>query len=163
VRVLSLFGALLVFVASMLGHAAVCRMPSTVNAVFRFIFVASVLGIALSLWLYMTFGFSSPQLWSGLLSYALFCELYVFLFTLAKGSISANLLVNLSQCHIMDADIDHLYDSGSMVAARIDRMVALGLLEEACGVLVLTNRGSRLIRAFGRLRAFFHHPPLSEL
>jgi len=161
--VVSLFGALLVFVASMLSHAVICRMPSTVNTVFRFIFVASVLGFALSLWLCWTFGFPSPQLWSGLLIYALFCELYVFLFTLAKGSISANLLVNLSQCDMMDADIDQLYDSGNMVAARIDRLIALGLFEEAGGVLVLTNRGSRLVRAFDRLRAFFHHPALPEL
>jgi predicted transcriptional regulator len=95
--------------------------------------------------------------------YGLCCELYVFLFTLAMSSISANLLVSLSRRAMTAAEIEQLYDSRAMVSSRIDRLVAVGLFDETPAGLELTAKGARTVRTFGRLRTFFRHPSPVDL
>lgn len=155
-------GTLVVFVSAVLIHAAVCRAPIALNNVFRFAAVGGVLGLVWAMWLYGGYGFASPQFWAGVLVYGLFCELYVFLFTLAMSSISANLLVSLSRQPMNSVELDKLYDSREMVASRLDRLVAVGIFEEAPAGLRLTAKGERLVRTFGQLRAFFRHLPAAD-
>jgi hypothetical protein len=155
-------GALGVFVGAVIAHAVVCRLPIGLNIVFRFVLVGGVLGLAWTWWLYGTFGLA-PQFCAGVLVYGLCCELYVFLFTLAMSSISANLLVSLSRRAITTAEIEQLYDSRAMVSSRIDRLVAVGLFDETPAGLELTAKGARTVRTFGRLRTFFRHPSPVDL
>jgi hypothetical protein len=156
---LALLGALIVFAAAVAAHAVSCRVPASLNIVFRFVVVGGVFGLLWVWWLADRFGLAAPQFWCGVLVYGLCCELYVFLFTLAMSSISANLLVSISRQDMTSAEIDKLYDSRAMVSSRIDRLVAVGLFDETPAGLVLTEKGRRTVRTFGRLRRFFRHPP----
>jgi predicted transcriptional regulator len=79
------------------------------------------------------------------------------------SSISANLLSSLSRRAMTAAEIEQLYDSRAMVSSRIDRLVAVGLFSETAAGLALTTKGKRTVRTFGRLRAFFRHPPPVDL
>jgi hypothetical protein len=159
---LPVFGALIVFAGAMVAHAIICRLPVGLNIVFRFVIVGGVLGLVWTWWLYGNFGLA-PGFWAGVLVYGLCCELYVFLFTLAMSSISANLLVSLSRRAMTAAEIEQLYDSRAMVSSRIDRLVAVGLFDETAAGLKLTTKGARTVRTFGRLSAFFRHPPPVDL
>jgi hypothetical protein len=159
---LPVFGALGIFAGAVVAHAIICRLPVGLNIVFRFVIVGGVLGLAWTWWLYGTFGLA-PGFWAGVLVYGLCCELYVFLFTLAMSSISANLLVSLSRRAMTAAEIERLYDSRAMVASRIDRLIAVGLFEETAAGLALTAKGTRMVLTFGRLRAFFRHPSPVDL
>jgi hypothetical protein len=121
-------------------------LPVGLNIVFRFVIVGGVLGLVWTWWLYGNFGLA-PQFWAGVLVYGLCCELYVFLFTLAMSSISANLLVSLSRRAMTAAEIEQLYDSRAMVSSRIDRLVAVGLFERSGG---------------SALFSVTHHPSISS-
>lgn len=157
-----LAGTLLLFVAALLGHALLSRMQMPPNIVLRFLLAGSVVGVGLVWWLYDKYGIAAPQMWGGLLLYAFCCELYVFLFTLVISSISANLLINLFLRDMTDADIADLYDSRHMVAARLDRLVSVGLLDESSEGLKLTKKGVQTVRIANRMKRFFRHPPPSS-
>jgi hypothetical protein len=150
---------ILFFIAAVLGHFILSRLRIPANIVLRFLLVGNILGAGLVWWLYTNYDISAPQMWAGLLVYAFFCELYVFLFTLVISSISANLLINLFLREMTDADMPHQYESSHMVAARLDRLVAADFLEETSDGLKLTKKGVRLVRLFNRMRVFFRHPP----
>jgi hypothetical protein len=151
-------GALLGLIVAVVGHAVVCRVPMPLNVVTRFLLIGGLVGIALVWWLLNGWGVTTPQAWAGAAVYAFCCELYIFLFTFAMSSITANLLTNLSRSEMNDADIEQLYDSRHMVATRLDRLVAVGLVDEGPSGLRLTTAGTRMVRAFDRLRSLFRHP-----
>jgi hypothetical protein len=151
-------GALLCLMMAVVGHAVVCRAPMPLNVVTRFLLIGGLLGICLVWWLLNRYGATAPQTWAGAVVYAFCCELYIFLFTFAMSSITANLLAKLSRSDMSDADIERLYDSRHMVATRLDRLVAVGLVDERPTGLLLTTKGERMFRAFHRLRGLFRHP-----
>jgi hypothetical protein len=153
-----LVDALFAVVIAVIGHAGLCRAPIPLSVVTRFVIAGSVVGACLVSWLLGRYGAAAPQTWAGALVFAFGCELYLFLFTLAMTSVSSNLLSNLSQRDMTDMDIAQLYDSRQMVAARLDRLVAAGLLAERPTGLQLTAEGARMVRTFRRLRDFFRHP-----
>jgi hypothetical protein len=109
-------------------------------------------------WLFNRYGATAPQTWAGAMVYALSCELYIFLFTFALTSITANLVGKLSRCDLTDTDIEQLYDSRHMVATRLDRLIAIGLVVERPAGLQLTRKGARMACTLSRLRGFFRHP-----
>jgi len=153
-----LIDALLALAVAVLGHAGLCRAPLSSGVVTRFVIVGSLVGACLVSWLLGRYGTAAPQTWAGALVFAFGCELYLFLFTLVMSSVSSNLLSNLARRDMTDMDIARLYDSRKMVGARLDRLVAAGLLTEQPNGLQLTAEGARMVRAFGRLRGFFRHP-----
>ncbi len=128
------------------------------NVVTRFLITGGVVGACLVWWLFNWYGATAPQTWAGAVVYAFCCELYVFLFTFAMSSITANLLAKLSRCDMTDTDIEQLYDSRHMVATRLDRLVAVGLVDERPTGLRLTAEGARIVRIFRLLRGLFRHP-----
>jgi hypothetical protein len=77
---------------------------------------------------------------------------------MAMTSVAANLLANLARRDMTDADIEQLYDSRDMVAARLDRLIAGGLLADDGSGLQLTAEGQRMVSLFRRLRGSFRHP-----
>jgi hypothetical protein len=151
-------GALLGLMIAVVGHAVLCRAPMPLNVVTRFLITGGLVGTCLVWWLLYRYGPTAPQTWAGTVIYALCCELYVFLFTFAMSSITANLLAKLSRCDMTDTDIEQLYDSRHMVATRLDRLVAVGLVDERPTGLSLTTEGARMVRTFRRLRGLFRHP-----
>jgi uncharacterized membrane protein YeaQ/YmgE (transglycosylase-associated protein family) len=155
-----LAGALIGLVIAVLAHAGISRVLTSLNLnmVVRFMIAAGIVGACLVGWLLDRYGVSAPQSWAAVLVYAFGCELYVFLFTLAMSSVTANLLTNLSRRDMTDMDIGQFFDSRQMVAARLDRLVAAGLLDEGPTGLALTPKGARTVRTFGWLRGFFRHP-----
>src|SRR5262245_54257590 len=134
-------GVFLGLVVAVVGHAALCRTSLPLNVVTRFLIVGGVVGICLVWWLIGRYGAAAPETWAAALVYAFCCELYIFLFTFAMSSITANLLGRLSQSGMTDADIEQLYDSRHMVTTRLDRLVAVGLIQESSTGLCLTARG----------------------
>jgi uncharacterized membrane protein YeaQ/YmgE (transglycosylase-associated protein family) len=151
-------GALLGLMMAVVGHAALCRAPVPLNGVTRFLLIGSLVGACLVWWLVHRYGATAAQTWAAAVVYAFCCELYIFLFTFAMSSITANLLANLSRSDMSDADIEQLYDSRHMVATRLDRLVAVGLVDEGPTGLRLTTEGARMVRTFRRLRGLFRHP-----
>jgi hypothetical protein len=45
-----------------------------------------------------------------------------------------------------------------MVATRLDRMIAVGLIKETPAGLCLTPKGARMVGVFRHLRQLFGHP-----
>lgn len=154
-----LVGTLLFFGFAVLAHAGLSRVQLPLNVVLRLLIVGGIIGVGLAWGLLENYGIAAPQTWAGLLIYGFCCELYVFLFTLAMSSVSANLLVNLLQRKMTSSDIERLYDSRQMVEARLDRLIGAGLLAETSNRLRPTPKGVRMVRIFSRLRAFFRHLP----
>lgn len=146
------------WVLALTAHAVACRLPRPGNSVIRFLIVGCLTGIALIATLASHYGLSIYCA-AGVLIYAFLCELYIFLFTLAISSVSANLLLNLSVRNMTQQEIDRRYESSVMVNQRIDRMVGTGLLEEGPKGAQLTLRGLRLFRMFDLARRFFRHDP----
>lgn len=97
------------------------------------------------------------EILGALLIYAFACELYVFLFTLTLGSVSAQLLVLLAQSPRSPSALDASYSGRDMTERRIERMACNGLIVARDGLIELTGRGRRLVGAFASLRRFFGH------
>jgi hypothetical protein len=153
-----LVGTLLALTIAMVAHAVLCRASMPLNSVTQFVITASLVSSCLLWWLFDRYGVTAPQTWAGATVYALCCEFYVFLFTFAMSSITANLLSNLSRRDMTDTDIEKIYESRHMVATRLDRLVAIGLVDEGPTGLRLTAAGARMVRAFRLLRSLFRHP-----
>jgi hypothetical protein len=151
-------GVLLALVIAVVGHAGLCRASMPLNVVTRFLITGGLIGAGLVWWLISRYGATAPQTWAGALVYAFCCELYVFLFTFAMSSITANLIARLSRYDMTDSDIEKLYDSRHMVATRLDRLVTVGLIKDLPSGLRLTTEGTRMVRTFCWLRDFFGHP-----
>src|SRR3981189_2152975 len=101
-----LVGALLGLVIAVVGNAGLCRARIPLNVVTRFLITGSLVGVCLMWWLVNWYGVAAPQTWAGAMVYAFCCELYIFLFTLAMSSVTANLLTNLLRRNMTDADIE---------------------------------------------------------
>jgi hypothetical protein len=151
-------GAFLGLMIAIVGHAGLCRASIPLNVVTRFLIAGGLVGACLLWWLVSRYGMTAPQTWAAALLYAFCCELYIFLFTFAMSSVTANLVGRLSRCNMTDADIEQLYDSRHMVATRLDRLLAVGLVEERPAGLRLTTEGARMVRTFRLLRGLFRHP-----
>jgi hypothetical protein len=153
-----LAAALVALIPAVVGHASLCRASMPVDTVTRLLIAGGLVGAGLVWWLATRYGATAPQTWAGAAVYAFCCELYIFLFTFAMSSITANLLGRLSRRALTDAEIKRLYDSRAMVATRLDRLIAIGLVIERPTGLELTQRGARMARTFQRLRRLFQHP-----
>jgi len=148
--------AIFAFCLALIAHAALCRLPLPGGALVKFIIAGGVIGLCLII------AFSStsaplPYVLAGMLLYGALCELYIFLFNSVLTSISANLLVYLSERDLTDEDIDRLYDSRAMVVQRIERLYAAGLAESSADVMRPTPKGVQLMATLSALRRFFHH------
>ena len=139
------------------AHAAVCRLPIRADRVIRFLAVGGITGLVLAWLVIAHYGAIAPQTIAALLAYALACEIYIFLFTMTISSISANLLIKLSERELTIPDISSMYDSGKMVAQRLHRLVGTGFLRDSEAGVTITEKGQRLTAAFDLLRSFFRH------
>jgi hypothetical protein len=95
------------FAIAFVLHALLCRLSLQDDSVSKFLVAGSSAGLCLLLTLVGLNGFVLST-WAGLLSYALICELYIFLFTLGGNSRSASLLLGMRHTRISMAKIDRI-------------------------------------------------------
>ncbi len=145
------------FLSTVLFHSLLCRLNGQFGAVFNFVIVGSVVGILLIVWQIYQYCFWSLHTIGAALIYGFLCELYLFLCAMVLTSISANIIVRLSDAGMNRKQIDHLYNSKQMVLNRLDRLIDVGLLNQDEDNLLLTVKGERLSKIFRLLRAFFYH------
>ena len=143
-------------------HSCAARLYPLRNRVVMFMSIGLPIGLTLGILMGVKFGWFSPQTFGAIALFAFFCELYLFLFTLALASISANLLVTLRSGAMSHKSIDELYDSRGMVVTRFNRLISSGLIQlSSLGVEAegyeITQRGKRLISALNILRRVFKH------
>ena len=138
----------------MILHAIYCRMPSGMNRVIKFLATGGICGIFLAGFGFATRGARS-EVFAGLLLYALMSELYIFLFTFVRSSISARLLLALSSKILAQAEVERLMDGRVLVHARVEDLAATGLLARCPSGYAVTKKGMMLVRVFRDLRTFF--------
>ncbi len=148
------------FMASVVLHAFAVRVFRGANSVVSFFGVGVVVGCTMLAVVGTQTGFGSPQFMAAAATYAFACELYVFLFTLALSSISANLLAKLHAESMTTAEVETLYDSRLMVSNRVERLIKSGFMDRSPSGVVISVRGKRLLRTLNRLRSFFGHDVL---
>ena len=145
----------LAFVLAVLAHAVLSRVERLPgNMVVRFVAPAGLLGVGLAAVLLIRYGLDLPTL-AGLLLYSLGCELYVFLFTLISSSVTVAILLRLESGGLTRREIDMLYKEEDMVAGRVARLVANGLLVRTPSGYAVSDQGRILLHSFARLRRFF--------
>ncbi len=157
-----LFSSFTAITGTIALHAIAARLFSTKNRIVLFIFIGFPIGLALGITMGSHFGWFASQTFAALALFAFFCELYLFLFTFALASISANLLVTLRAGAMGQESIEKLYDSRGMVVTRFNRLVSTGLIQlSSLGVEAegyeLTPRGERLLSTLNTLRRIFKH------
>ena len=138
-------------------HGIVCRLNLPWDRVLRFLAGGSAVGAALLGLMSARYGFLAVETWAAALCYAFVCELYIFLFTLASSSVSANLLMTLYGKPLTPREVEVIYGSERMVAQRVRRLLDTGFLKMDAELLTVTPRGLRLQRSLSALRAFFRN------
>jgi hypothetical protein len=123
--------------------------------VTRFMLVGGMVGCVMVACLTRTYGLS-VEFWAGMLVYAFACELYIFLGTLVDGSVSVSLLLALRRGSSSRAELDRLSSGRAMVASRLEKLCASGLLGRAADSYSVTRRAHWLLLLFRALRFFFH-------
>jgi hypothetical protein len=153
---MELFWAVPYFGGAVAVHALLTRLPWG-NPIVKFLLGGGAGGLGLSGHLISLTGLSRATL-GGLLVYAFACELYLFLFTLVASSVSARLLLLLRERELGVPEIQALYQPTGMVARRINRLIAAGLLVRAGDGYRVTARGRRVAATFQAGKRFFRHP-----
>jgi hypothetical protein len=141
---------------AILLHAAACRLPLPFGSVIRFLIIGGACGFAAVIMMLTEYGLTADVIGATLV-FAFAAELYLFLFTMTLGSVSANTLVLLTRGPASPTDINNLYGDRAMAALRIERLVTTGLAQEHDGVISLTPRGHVVARLFAGLRTAFGH------
>ena len=152
---MSLLFSVIFFFLAVLAHFMIRINRLIQNSLYAFIFSGLVLGLGLIITL--NYIFSNLAVMPSILLYAFLCELYIFLFTFASSSVSANLLVRLRGRSLERALIDRIYDSDQMITRRIDALAKNRLLERKDNIVIITSIGSRVVKLFNLLRHFFGH------
>jgi hypothetical protein len=152
---MELFWALPYLVGSIVLHAFTTRLQWG-NPITKFLAVGGAGGVALMCHMSWLCGASLATL-AALSVYAFVCELYLFVFTLVAGSVSARLLQLLWERDLTMAQIQGLYDTTSMVTRRVDHLVAAGLLEPDGSGYRVTAKGRRVVTVFLSVKGFFRH------
>jgi hypothetical protein len=149
--------AAVALVLTVLGHAGLTRLPRVPgNMVIKFVVPGLASGSALWVWL-VTSSTVLIESVASLVAFAGGCELYVFLFTMVSSSISSQLLLRLSSSAMPETRAAIFAREEAMVTQRVENLLANGFLAATPHGYVLTARGTRLLRVFERLRAFFGH------
>jgi hypothetical protein len=144
-------------VGSVAAHMILARVAPKQNTVVLAIAAELVVGLTLFVAAWSTFGLLSVEFASTVLIYGAICELYLFLFTLALSSVSANVLVRLATGPKNCADLDSSYDSHGMVEQRFARMEAARLIAREGNRFSITLRGRLIVKAYRGLRGVFRH------
>ena len=142
------------FLVAVMLHIPIARYGREWNRVMTFWVAGGVVGLALLI-LQARVG-STVELLAACLTYALVCELYIFLFTLVGSSLLASLLLVVRA----GGSVDHLRalsDPRLMVSQRLNALCGTGFLARTPDGYVTTAKGRLLVLAFHWGRRFFRH------
>jgi hypothetical protein len=153
--VILLFPSAAILIAILL-HVVACRLPLRFGSVLRFVMIGSICGLVAVIVMVAEYGLTADVAGATLV-FAFAAELYLFLFTMTLGSVSANILALLSRTPASPVEIDNLYDDRLMAALRVERLLATGLAQEHDGIISLTPKGELISRLFAVLRTAFDH------
>jgi hypothetical protein len=145
-----------IFAVFMQGVFSRFSIFKNLDSVKQFLLIGGVVGLLFALFLYQRYGLTIDIL-SCLIIYSFVCELYIFIFTMTIGSISVNLLFSLLKNNLNIQQINELYNSQKMVHNRIDRLMAIALIEESSAGIKLTAKGLKLANMFNCFSSFFQH------
>jgi len=157
-----LFISIISFISAVIFHAVISRLIPSKNRVLLFLFVGSPIGIYLICLNYSLYKLFSIETFASTLLYAFLCELYLFLFTFALASISANLLQHMRVKSLSFMEIEHMYDSRKMVLNRYNRLISNGLITmDSAGIEgegdIISPKGLKLLKSLNFLRKIFKH------
>lgn len=143
-------------VIAILLHVVTVRLPLPISNVLRFLLVGGCVGVALLVTLLVVQGISI-ELFAGLVLYGFLSELYVFLFTLVISSVGVSMLMRLRHGPMREAELTVSSNGKNMVAVRLERMEANGLVRREQGRYVPTPSARRLVRTFVAVRTLAGH------
>jgi len=148
--------SVLAFAAAVAGHALLRRSHLRLNPVSAFLAPGLPLGMVLCAVLIWR-GDTPMQTIAALLSYALACELYIFLFTFISSSVTVSILLKLAQGSADWEKLNNTYSDEAMVDGRLIKLTRNALITPTASGYVTTPRGEALVSSFDRLRRFFKH------
>ena len=144
------------FGTALIGQSLLLRATALRNGMVAFLLAGLPIGLVLILMLARHAG--RDETIAGVLLYAFLCELWMWIFSAAFSSVSANLLLHLRSKNLTYDDIDLAYDDRQMILRRIEWLEHIGAIQALDGQLVPTRRGRALASLFNAVRAFFGHP-----
>jgi hypothetical protein len=156
------FISLMSFILAIISHAVLSRLMPYANRVILFMVVGIAVGSSLIYLNHTLYNLFSIETAASALLYAFLCELYLFLFTFALASISANLLQHMSIKSLSANEIEAIYDSRKMVLNRYNRLISNGLIiMDSAGIegegFIISPKGLKLLNSLIFLRTIFKH------
>jgi hypothetical protein len=140
------------FFVSVVAHCMWSHLASPGSAVKRYFLIGALVGILL---IVILVAGNAPAI-GAVLAYALLCELYVFIFTLAANSVSLNIAMRLLTEGPMRVNrIAEIYSPDDMLERRLEQLNTAKLITRVPGGWRVTANGARIVRAFNLLRALF--------
>lgn len=139
------------WIAAVLTHSAVSRSSQQGGAVRRFVLVGCFYGALLVAGMAAMGHFST----AAILLYVFFCELYLFLFTLAANSVSLGILVRLHRSSVQASDLAVDYSTDEMIHRRVEQSGKAGLIVQTPAGWRITPKGVAVVNVFGILRGVF--------
>jgi hypothetical protein len=136
------------------GHSILCRRTS-IPSLIAFLIAGTTCGLLLLAGMFFLHR-SHDELIAALVTYAFVCELYLFAFTFATASISANSLALLKDGGVSVDRFHKLYTGIHMARVRLERSEQAGLIVRS-EVIQITPAGHRLSTLFHFARRFFDH------
>lgn len=130
-------------------HGIAARTRPTGNRVQQFLLSGMGAGAALIGYIALSPGISWPERLASVAAYAFACELYIFMFTFVTSSVSVSLLFGKQDTSATPP--------ATMVAERLNTMVASGLLDRQADSFRLNPRSRRIVALYRSLRRFFNH------
>lgn len=134
----------------------ILRHYTQASMVYSFIMISGGMSITIGIILFYA-GLSLAKIFSLILIYVFFAELYLFLITFSLSSISANILVMLSSTSKSISEIEQAYSGEYMAQKRVARLIQVKFVEERNEKIYLTDKGMYLVRIMSILRSIFAH------
>jgi hypothetical protein len=145
----------LALLATIVLHSVMCRRARMSSAI-AFLLAGSACGAVL-LAAMAGAGLDRLDIIASLVIYAFACELYLFTFTFAAMSVSANIVVTVKSEALPVVELRRIYSGEYMASARLNRSVQAGLIVCSGDLIHMTRSGERFRRLFARARGFFDH------
>jgi hypothetical protein len=133
------------------------RFVRRIGAVAGFVAIGGAIGVVLIGYCGRSYGWT-PATLAAILSYAFFCELYIFLFTLVGNSVSFGLMAKLANRPLNASEIAAFYRTEAMVARRLEQLERSNFVASRPAGPTLTPRGVRVVQLFSVLRSVFRRP-----
>lgn len=144
------------FGANLLFYALAARLLSSSNRLFLFLATGLISGGAMLIWSF-TMSVAWIELIARALSYALLCEVFLSWLGMCLTSVSASLLVRLSDREMGEEEMGEIYSASSMVSLRLERMLSGGFLQQRADHYVLTGKGRRTVSTFRLFQRVLRH------